>query len=349
MTTLIRVRNLTKIFALAEHGGKAVSLLGALRAGRREIVHRHVAALKDLSFEAREGERIGIIGRNGAGKTTLLSILAGVAEPTSGEVAIKGDVHAMLTIGAVLRDDATGRENLYLDGAVHGRSREEMDARAEAVIAFSELGEFIDRPVRTYSSGMKARLAFSMGAFIDPDILIIDETLSVGDAFFAEKAIRRMKEITAQGRVVIMVSHDLASIEDMCERCLWLDEGRLVMDGPAKAVTAAYQTAVQQADEEELARKFGAPSTVPMRPEAGLLISLTVGQSGRELSATARAFQPLSVTVQGKLSGTHSTTDLELAIVRVDGRKIYRRRLTAEGGGTCRTLAPSRSPSSSIP
>src|SRR5450755_2330055 len=212
MTALVQATGLTKTFALAEAGGKSVSLLEALRAGRPEISMRNVHALRDVSFEIREGERVGIIGRNGAGKTTLLSLLAGITDPLSGRVEIVGDVHAMLTIGAVLRDEATGRENIYLDGVVHGKSRENIDAHVDEVIAFSELAEFIDRPVRTYSSGMKARLAFSMGTFIEPDILIIDETLSVGDVFFSAKASRRMKEITARGRIVIVVSHALKVI-----------------------------------------------------------------------------------------------------------------------------------------
>src|SRR5258705_10546102 len=166
MRAAIRVRDVGKVFALAENGGGPVSLMRALRAGKRNVESRLVHALEGINFEIGESERVGIIGRNGAGKTTLLSIMAGLTEPTSGRVEVDGDVHAMLTIGAVLRDDMTGRDNIYLDAAVHGRSRDETDAIAGCIVEFSELGEFIDRPVRTYSSGMKARLAFAMGAFI---------------------------------------------------------------------------------------------------------------------------------------------------------------------------------------
>lgn len=331
MSASIHVRNLVKTFALSEMGSGPVSLRDALRTGRRQATQRRVRALQDVSFDIRQGERVGIIGRNGAGKTTLLSLLAGISEPTAGSIAIEGDVHAMLTIGAVLRDEVSGRENIYLDGAVHGKSHAEIAAHVEEVIAFSELREFIDRPVRTYSSGMKARLAFSMGAFIEPDVLIIDETLSVGDVFFAEKASRRMKEITAQGRVVIVVSHALAVINDICDRCLWLDQGKLVMDGPAQEVTAAYERAVEQADEAELAAKFGSGEPIPRRPEIGNLDGISLAQHSAVLTASARAFVPLSLTVSGQLDRTEGTADATLSILRVDGRRILNRRLSEAG------------------
>ncbi|RYE29210.1 MAG: ABC transporter ATP-binding protein [Hyphomicrobiales bacterium] len=331
MSASIRVRNLVKTFALSEMGSGPVSLRDALRTERRQATQREVRALQDVSFDIHQGERVGIIGRNGAGKTTLLSMLAGITDQTAGSIAIEGDVHAMLTIGAVLRDEVSGRENIYLDGAVHGKSRAEIDAHVEEVIAFSELGEFIDRPVRTYSSGMKARLAFSMGAFIEPDVLIIDETLSVGDVFFAEKASRRMKEITAQGRIVIVVSHALAVIDEICDRCLWLDQGQLVMDGPAEEVTAAYERAVEQAEEAELTAKFGNGEPIPRSPERGRLDSISLAQDGAVLTASARAFIPLSLTVSGRLDLIVGAADATLSVLRVDGRRILSRRLSEAG------------------
>lgn len=327
----IKVRDVKKTFALAELGSGPVSLLEALRAGRPETVHREVKALRGISFDINEGERVGIIGRNGAGKTTLLSLLGGITTPTSGAIEIAGDVHAMLTVGAVLREDLTGRENIYLDGTVHGKSQDEIEAHVEEVIAFAELGDFMDRPIRTYSTGMKGRLAFSMGAFIDPDILIIDETLSVGDAFFAEKATRRMKEITAQGRIVILVSHSLASIDEICDRCLWMDDGHIVMDGPARVVTTAYQNAVEQADETELAAKFSAIGATLTRERAGRLNALTVRQEGTELAATAKALVPLDLIVSGELHAPETTADMVLSVLRVDGRRLLNQRLGDAG------------------
>lgn len=325
----LRVRDLTKTFALAEKGGGPVSLREALRTVRREASVRELRALKGVSFDIAEGERVGIIGRNGAGKTTLLSLLAGITKASTGTVEITGDVHAMLTIGAVLREDMTGRENIYLDGMVHGKSSETVEAHVEEVIAFSELAEFIDRPVRTYSSGMKGRLAFSMGAFIEPDILIIDETLSVGDAFFSVKASKRMKEMTAQGRIVIVVSHALGIIDDICDRCLWLDQGRLVMDGPAREVTKAYERAVEQADEAELAAKFGTGESKVARPTAGVLTSFAFSQHDKAIAATAKALHPLSLVITGELGEPSGRTDLILSVLRVDGRRIFSRRLSA--------------------
>lgn len=325
----LRVRDLTKTFALAEKGGGPVSLREALRTVRREASVRELRALKGVSFDIAEGERVGIIGRNGAGKTTLLSLLAGITQASTGTVEITGDVHAMLTIGAVLREDMTGRENIYLDGMVHGKSSETVEAHVEEVIAFSELAEFIDRPVRTYSSGMKGRLAFSMGAFIEPDILIIDETLSVGDAFFSVKASKRMKEMTAQGRIVIVVSHALGIIDDICDRCLWLDQGRLVMDGPAREVTKAYEKAVEQADEAELAAKFGTGESLRPRPAAGVLTGLSFRQYDNAIAATAKALHPLSLVMTGEIGAPTGRADLILSILRVDGRRIFNRRLSA--------------------
>ena len=331
MNALVRAHNINKTFALGKYGSGLVSMLAAIRAGKLETKHRKVRALQNISFEIREGERVGIIGRNGAGKTTLLSILSGITKATSGTVEIQGDIHAMLTIGAVLREETTGRENIRLDGAIHGKNNEEIDAHIAEIIAFSELEEFIDRPVRTYSSGMKARLAFSMGAFVNPDILIIDETLSVGDTFFSQKALQRMKEITRQGRIVIVVSHALKLIDDMCTRCLWLDQGQLVMDGRAANVTRAYQTAVERVDEAELARKFGSGPTIAHRGEAGRLTALAWSQSGVPIASAAQAFKPLSLSITGELARSDGGADLELAMTRVDGRLILRQQLSAQG------------------
>lgn len=327
----VSVRDVCKTFSLAELGRGPMSLREALRSGEREVAHREVRALQDVSFDIRQGERVGIIGRNGAGKTTLLSMLAGITEPSSGQIDIAGDIHAMLTIGAVLRDEATGRENIYLDGAVHGKSRSEIEAHVEEVIAFSELGDFIDRPVRAYSSGMKARLAFSMGAFIEPDVLIIDETLSVGDAFFSAKAARRMKEITARGRIVILVSHALGVIDEICSRCLWLDQGKLVMDGPAREVTKAYEQVVAQADEAELAAKFGHGEPLQRRPHAGRIDDVRLDQAGATIAASARVLVPLRMSLTGELAQMARAADVSLSILRVDGRRILERRLSQGG------------------
>ncbi|MDP4289136.1 MAG: ABC transporter ATP-binding protein [Bacteroidota bacterium] len=302
-----------------------------LRAKETDADIREVRALDDISFDISAKERVGIIGANGAGKTTLLSILAGLTDATSGEVSVNGDIHAMLSIGAVLREDLTGRENVYLDASMHGRSQQDIDRVASSIVEFSELGEFIDRPVRTYSSGMKARIAFSMGAFIDPDIFVLDETLSVGDAFFSKKASARMREIAMRGSIVVVVSHALKTIVELCTRCIWLDGGRIVMDGDPKAVVGAYEMAVRQTDAADLRRKFGTNSFRESLPGGPRITDLAVVQEGEARASTLAALQPSRFEIKGVIDQSRENLDLNLRLFRVDGREIWKRRLSSEG------------------
>lgn len=251
----IRLRNLCKVYPrqLSDQVAElALSATGRKRAGPA----RGGVALNHVSLSIHHGERVGIIGRNGAGKSTLLQMLAGVIEPTEGSIEITGQVTAVLTLGVGLREDLTGRQNIYLDGEIQGKTREEMDAEIDAVIAFADLDKFIDFPLRTYSTGMKARLAFAMITQIDPEILIIDETLSVGDAAFAAKAGKRISELCGKGRIVLIVSHSMQSIQALCNRCIWLQDGELIMDGHPDVVTAAYVESVREADQADLAARF---------------------------------------------------------------------------------------------
>lgn len=213
--------------------------------------------LDNLKFEFRAGDIIGLIGRNGAGKSTLLSILAGISQKTGGDLDICGNVTAVMTLGIGLRDDLTGRENIFLDGQLQGKTHEEILEAADEIIDFSELGQFIDRPVKTYSTGMKSRLAFSMLVCISPEILLIDEALSAGDVFFAEKASKKIKEICAIGKIVIIVSHSTATIESMCNRCLWLEKGHINMDDEPAVVIQHY---LKKLKEEERVQKTDATS-----------------------------------------------------------------------------------------
>jgi lipopolysaccharide transport system ATP-binding protein len=211
--------------------------------------------LDDISFSFNPGDIIGLIGHNGAGKSTLLSILAGISKPTCGDIDISGKVTAVMTLGVGLRDDLNGRENIYLDGQIQGKTREEISQFIDEIITFADLGAFIDRPVKTYSTGMKSRLAFSMLVGIQPEILIIDEALSAGDAFFAEKASRKIKEICKKGKIVIIVSHSMTTIEAMCNRCIWLEHGKILMDGEPGKVTRSYLQKIRQEDEKQALTK----------------------------------------------------------------------------------------------
>ena len=258
MSLHIKATRLTKIFPVDPLDYLSYIAFGrSLRgdASTREVLREKVA-VNDANFEFATGDRVGIIGRNGAGKSTLVSMIAGLTRPTSGTLEVEGRVTAVMTLGIGLREDQTGRENIYLDGELQGKSRREMDQVIDEIVGFAELGEFIDYPIRTYSTGMKARLAFSLIINLEPEILIIDEALSVGDAFFSEKATRKIREICDRGKIVIVVSHGMDSITQMCNRCLWLDSGRIVMDGEPSRVTAAYVSAVRETDEKELRQKF---------------------------------------------------------------------------------------------
>jgi len=200
-------------------------------------------ALKGVSFTVGRGETVGIIGQNGAGKSTLLQMVTGTIAPTSGSVHVSGRVAALLELGAGFEPDFTGRENIRLNGTILGLTTKELKDRTEAIIAFSELGPFIDRPVRTYSSGMFMRLAFSVAAHVDADLLIIDEALSVGDVRFTQKCLRFLKEFKARGSI-LFVSHDLGAVTGLCDRAIWLDHGRLRGEGPAITMCEQYVAAL---------------------------------------------------------------------------------------------------------
>lgn len=199
-------------------------------------------ALAPMDLTLRRGESLGIVGRNGSGKSTLLSILAGVLVPSTGAVELRGRLAALLELGSGFDPEFSGRENAYFNGALHGLTRSEMDARFAAIEAFAEIGAFIDRPVKTYSSGMFVRLAFSVSVHIDPDILIVDESLSVGDIFFQQKCFERLREMRATGTSLLFVSHDGSAVQRFCDRAILLDHGHVIMEGVPRAVIDAYET-----------------------------------------------------------------------------------------------------------
>ena len=207
---------------------------------RGRIEWREFTALDAVDLEVRKGESLGIIGRNGAGKTTLLKVVARVLRPMSGSVRTVGRVAPLLELGAGFDPELTGRENVFLNGAMLGHTRRYMHERLAEIVAFSELSEFIDAPLRTYSTGMVARLGFAVATDVEPDVLLIDEVLSVGDKEFQEKCIDRLKGFQERGVTFVVVSHALDLIADLCHRAVWVDGGRIVADGPAQAVVSAF-------------------------------------------------------------------------------------------------------------
>jgi teichoic acid transport system ATP-binding protein len=211
-----------------------------VRFGRGQRAVREVEAIKHISFEVRTGTAMGIIGSNGAGKSTLMRAMAGILPPTSGSIEVWGRASTLLALGVGFNKNLSGRENIILGGLAAGLSRREVEERAEEVAEWTELGDFIDMPMRTYSSGMSARVEFSVAVHMKPDILMIDEALSTGDAHFREKANNKMAELRDSARAMFLVSHGLGSIKEMCNEAIWLDKGKLMMHGEPDRVVKAY-------------------------------------------------------------------------------------------------------------
>ena len=279
-----------------------------------------VVALDGVSFAARTGERIGVIGRNGSGKSTLLQLVAGVASPTSGRIDVQGSVSAVLTLGMGLREDLTGRQNVDVDAALRNIPRERWAATADAVLEFAELGDFGDRPIKTYSTGMKARLAFAMLVTIDPEILLIDETLSVGDFRFSQKATARMQELCDRGSLVMIVSHGVEGLRSLCDRCIWLDRGRLRADGPAAEVIDAYLEEVRRDDERTALERFARGVGERSLAEGWRLAQLAIEQPHARGALRGAAPAAVSVTLEVPPGESGS---LVLEVVRLDGLEVY--------------------------
>ncbi|HEX3145611.1 MAG TPA: ABC transporter ATP-binding protein [Pyrinomonadaceae bacterium] len=212
----------------------------ARRTGPAAKADDRIWALKDVNVEIAPGEVVGIIGRNGAGKSTLLKILSRITEPTTGRVELRGRVGSLLEVGTGFHAELSGRENIYLNGAILGMTHNEIGRKFDEIVAFAEVGKFLDTPVKRYSSGMYVRLAFAVAAHLEPDILLIDEVLAVGDASFQRKCLNKMKDVGAQGRTVLFVSHNMPAVTRLCERTILLGDGTIVEDGPSHKVVGSY-------------------------------------------------------------------------------------------------------------
>jgi lipopolysaccharide transport system ATP-binding protein len=259
--TVIRVENLSKKYIIGQQqkeryvslrdviANRVKSLGQQFRYPKQQVLkpeHEDFWALKDVSFEAKQGDRIGIIGRNGAGKSTLLKILSRVTEPTQGRISIKGRVASLLEVGTGFHPELTGRENIYLNGAILGMDRAEIEKNFDAIVAFAEIEKFLDTAVKRYSSGMYVRLAFAVAAHLEPEILIVDEVLAVGDAQFQKKCLGKIENISKEGRTILFVSHNMAAIKALCQRGVLLDSGSLIMDGDIEKTLDRYnQTSIE--------------------------------------------------------------------------------------------------------
>ena len=251
----IRVEHVSKEYRLGTIGG--ATLKGEIQSKMAKIFHKEdpnlkigeksydknerFLALNDMSFDIKKGETVGIIGRNGAGKSTILKLICRVTAPTQGNIYLNGRITSMLEVGTGFHPELTGRENVYLNGAILGMSKAEIDKKFDKIVEFSEVGQFIDTPVKRYSSGMKVKLAFSVASHLDSEIMIMDEVLAVGDVAFQNKCIDRMKKVAEEeGRTILYVSHNMATVKSLCGRCVVLSHGQVVFEGPTNEAIAVY-------------------------------------------------------------------------------------------------------------
>src|SRR5687767_11085985 len=248
MKPIIRVEGLSKLYYLGGSG----AVYSTLRETVMEVARKPLSylrgnsnaellwALKEVSFDVMPGDVVGIIGRNGAGKSTLLKVLSRIVEPTEGRVELYGRVASLLEVGTGFHPELTGRENIYLNGSILGMTRREIETKFDEIVAFAEVEKFIDTPVKRYSSGMYVRLAFAVAGHLEPEILVVDEVLAVGDAAFQKKCLGKMRDVASMGRTVIFVSHNLPAITRLCERVILLDEGKVLHDGTSYQVVRTY-------------------------------------------------------------------------------------------------------------
>ncbi len=296
---IVKVENLSKQYELgarvAAYATLRESLTNAIRAPfnglrKQDSPTETIWALKDVSFEMNPGEVVGIIGRNGAGKSTLLKILSRITEPTSGKVELYGRVGSLLEVGTGFHSELSGRENIFLNGSLLGMSRTEINAKFDEIVAFAEVDKFIDTPVKRYSSGMYVRLAFAVAAHLEPEILILDEVLAVGDVAFQKKCLGKMNEVSKQGRTVIFVSHNMSSIIRICSRCILINSGRIEADGPVDPVIRRYL---------ETSAKHDGSCSFPIEPAKTAQFT-RLGLMTREGDATATFDYRFDITVSAE-------------------------------------------------
>ena len=321
MTAAIQTENLGKRYLLGERADAYLTLRDSLasvlnwrqrsaeRARREELW-----AIRDLNLELEEGEVVGVIGRNGAGKSTLLKLIARITEPTTGIARMRGRVGALLEVGTGFHPELTGRENVFLNGAVLGMSRREIRMRFDEIVHFAGVERFLDTPLKRYSTGMKLRLAFAVAAHFDPDIVTVDEVLAVGDAEFQEKCLGRMSEFKAEGRTVLFVSHDLGAIGRLCRRVIWIERGQVKADGPPDQIFDLYlKTNIHHLERTD----FASDPHLPVQ----LLAAAVTDEEGDVVDAP-RWDQPLRLRLRFRARESIPNLDLAVSLVNRDGTRV---------------------------
>jgi lipopolysaccharide transport system ATP-binding protein len=281
---VIKVENLSKLYYLggARHNSLRDTVMSFVRQPSLAKEKRELWALKDLNFTVNDGETLGIVGHNGAGKSTLLKILSRITKPTRGTAEICGRVASLLEIGTGFHSELSGRENMYLNAAILGMKRSELERKFDEIVAFAELDKFIDTPVKFYSSGMYMRLAFAVAAHLEPEILIVDEVLAVGDIAFQKKCLNKMRDVRQQGRTVLFVSHNLQAVSRLCRRVIWLERGKVRADGEAQQVISQYLHAQSNSNSEKI---WENPSNAPGNEITRLLRVRAASEDGETTSS----------------------------------------------------------------
>jgi lipopolysaccharide transport system ATP-binding protein len=277
-------------------------------------------ALRDVSVDIQEGERVAVIGRNGAGKSTLLKLLARVTEPTAGYADIRGRVGALLEVGTGFHPQLTGRENVFLNGAILGMRRAEVARKFDAIVEFSGVGRYIDTPVKWYSSGMYVRLAFSVAAHLEPETLIVDEVLAVGDAEFQKRCLERMSEVARDGRTILFVSHNMQVARRLCDRAILLDKGRVIADGEAESIAREYLSSV--ASSGSSGRRWDDPDERP-GDEACRLVEVAVTDEHGEPGGTFFSSRPIYLTLEFDLPSVHPALNVNFDLMTPDGVVVF--------------------------
>jgi lipopolysaccharide transport system ATP-binding protein len=289
------------------------------RRGKNEQSLNEIWALNGLSFEVNQGQLLGVIGRNGAGKSTLLKILSRVTEPTTGTIEIHGRVGSLLEVGTGFHPELTGRENIYLNGAILGMRRREIAEKFDAIVDFSEVGQFIDTPVKRYSSGMYLRLAFAVAAHLEPEILVVDEVLAVGDAEFQRKCLGKMSDVAQQGRTVLFVSHNMSAILRLTQETIVLEKGKLLMRAPSpQAVDYYLSSGFSQLGERTWSADEIPSASAPFRP-----IALRVKNRQGKISDTLRSTEPISIEIEYSLSNAVTGLRVGVYLLSTRGELVF--------------------------
>ena len=329
MKPIVRVENLSKQYSIgtreAAYDTLRESIAEAVRAPLRRLRGRNgkrsvdtIWALKDASFEVEPGEVVGIIGRNGAGKSTLLKVLSRITEPTTGRVELFGRLASLLEVGTGFHPELTGRENIYLNGAILGMRKTEIARKFDEIVAFSELRQFLDTPVKRYSSGMYMRLAFAVASHLEPEILLVDEVLAVGDASFQKKCLGKMGDVAKEGRTVLFVSHNMTAVKSLCRGAIWLDTGKIVKAGEVNEVVADYlQHGTFSVSEQLWEEPASAPGNESVRIRSARVVA--VGDDGSGITVET----PLKVVFEFWNYEPGEILNLTLHVYTIEGTYVF--------------------------